>query len=381
MGKAVIIMILGSIGIFGIVNLTVNSRLSRDRDNAVDHFSNVQLRNICNSTAEIIMSRLGNNYYYRVNTAITETILGGTTKYTVKDVLVNGDSLIRIQITGTFGKRFAVSGSDGTLVSKTITLDVAKRFPAKFPTIPGTISARNLVEASGTFVIDGRDHDLFGALIANSGTFGIWTMNSFNQVGSCKVGGTASAIDYVPKKPGDPAIIKTNQVWTGGPYPTTPDEVLGGISNGIPEGALKTIAMSGVGGSQYTTNPASLSNPLKGVTYVELPIGGTWSGTDISGSGILIVHNSARDAALKNINSGNFTGLIIGNDVIRINSTIIGSLFLLCPNPSEGNFIGLGNGQLLFSRKAVEEAINFIAPYVHDYGFAKHRLVVKNWYE
>ncbi len=57
---------------------------------------------------------------------------------------------------------------------------------------------------------------------------------------------------------------------------------MGGTSAGFPSGFLKSYAQSGSGGSQYVTNPSSLTYPLTGVTYVE--ISGTWNSANITGS-------------------------------------------------------------------------------------------------
>jgi hypothetical protein len=156
--------------------------------------------------------------------------------------------------------------------------------------------------------------------------------------------------------PGDPNVIRTGQVWPGG-YPGTPDSVLGGARRGFPEGTLKAIAQSGVGGSQYVTNPSMLTYPLKGVTYVELPSGGTYKDMALNGSGILIVHNAAKNAQMRNIAPSTFTGLIIADDVIKIKNIIIGAVVGLSSNPPSGKFIGNGDGQVLYSSQAIRNAL------------------------
>jgi hypothetical protein len=192
-------------------------------------------------------------------------------------------------------------------------------------------------------------------LLAGSGTLGIWTTKTLSQSGNSKIGGTSGVVDYTPSKPGNSVIIATSQTWPGG-YPGTPDSILGGASQGFPEGTLKSIALSGVGGSQYTTDPSLLNSPMRGVTYVELPSGGLWQSMDISGSGVLVVHNTAKNAGMKNLNSGTFTGLVIGDDVVHIHTNIIGGLICLSPAPSEGNCIGNGNGTVLYSTEAIARA-------------------------
>lgn len=380
MGKAVLIMVLGSIAIFGILNLSINSGLTRDRDNSVDNYSNMQLRNICNSAAEILLARLGDNYGYRVSTTATINLLGGAAAYTVSDAVVNGDSLVKLSITAKYGKKYRTSDADAELLTKTINVYVKRRMKNPFPLgIKGAITARTDAKANGNLVIDGRDHLLNYSLVPKSGVWGIWTTADFQQSGALDVGGTDNLIDYVPSKPGNPAIIKTNQVYTGD-YLDSPDKVLGGDENGFYEGTAKSIAQSGADGSQYTTNPNTLTYPLKGITYVELPNNGSWGGPS-SGEGILIVHNSNKTAGLRNMNGGTFKGIIITDDINLYKSDVLGAIVSLTTSPSGGNIMGNGSGSIRFSRAAILNATGSIKNAVKDFGFAKHRLVVKYWYE
>jgi len=79
------------------------------------------------------------------------------------------------------------------------------------------------------------------------------------------------------------------------------------------------------------------------------------------GRAILIVHNNAKNAIMKNLNSGTFRGLLIAEDIIHIHATIVGAIVSLTPSPSAGNTIGNGSGFALFSNinilKATEGAI------------------------
>jgi hypothetical protein len=127
---------------------------------------------------------------------------------------------------------------------------------------------------------------------------------------------------------------------------------MGGPAKGFPEGTLKTIAKSGIGGSQYVTDPTTLSLPLRGVTYVELASGGSWISANITGSGIIVVHNAAKNAIIKTI-SGKFTGVLISDDIDKIHAKIIGAVISLTPAPASGNTIGNGTGDIFFSRQAV----------------------------
>jgi len=81
--------------------------------------------------------------------------------------------------------------------------------------------------------------------------------------GSSDAGGTVAETDFPPSKPAPAGTIEESANWGAFPFPDTPDKVMGGPSNGFPEGTLKDIALSGASGSQYATDPAAaLSFPL-----------------------------------------------------------------------------------------------------------------------
>jgi len=239
--------------------------------------------------------------------------------------------------------------------AKTIEI-IVRKVSSLPPGVRGAATANGPVGTNGSITIDGRDHDINGSLIAQNGTSGVFTASTYSQGGSSKVGGTdTGGTDHAPAKPGDPSVIQTNASWDDPStpevetMPTTPDQVMG-----YPEGTLKTMAQSGVNGSQYVTDPAALHFPLSGVTYVELPPGAQWIAIDFGdSSGILVVHNSSGNAVIKNLNAGTFKGLLIADDIVHIHTTIIGAVVSLTTGPSSGNVIGNGSGQVLFSRKAL----------------------------
>ena len=224
--------------------------------------------------------------------------------------------------------------------------------PPSLMDVRGAVSAAGPIQTLGRLVIDGRDHDRDGNLIPNSGVFGVSTLSSYTRGGASKVGGTDLAtIDYRPTKPPDAAIIDDWADWAAlGGFPTTPDEVVQ-----FEEGWCKNIATSGIRGSQYATDLADVSFPLSGVTYIEPPAGGVVSDIDFlsDSEGILIIHNGATDAYLKNLNYGTFRGLIITDDIIHIHATIIGAVVVLTPAPSGGNCLGNGSGEVLYSSATV----------------------------
>jgi len=494
MGRAAIIILIGSIILFGILNMNTITKLSSATDNSIEYNSTIGARNICNTMVEMILAKLANDAEYRVLTPEVKSIFNGTATYTVVEVesidqsdgedvdgrddhgaddhgeddhgaddghsnniknldnqyfqnnfdnstnyaglfsfnTNNSSNILDIE-NESFSSGFYDSGDEddhgeddhgeddhgeddhgeddhgedldeidevSVTESKIIKIYVSAELDGKIQTatvyvslpdggfIPdalmAAITANCPIETLGNLIIDGRNHTIDGTLKENSGTNGIWTTSSFRQRGNSNIGGTFESIDYIPSKPGNANIIKEGQTWTSGTYPTTPDKVLGGSSEGFAEGTLKSIAQSGEGGSQYVVNPDHLSFPLHGVTYVELESGGNWTSAKITGSGLLIVHNINSNAVLKNVNNGPFTGLLIADDIIHFHTELIGGIFILSPTPSDGNCLGNGSGSILYSSKAIASGVEDaggVGNLTTNYGFGKHRLKILTWYE
>jgi len=374
MSRFILIIVLGAFITYSITSLTQNKNVTQTTENSVDNYAETKARNVANSTLQLLMSQVADDYSWRVTTPVTKQIFDGEATYTVTDETFDGEDLIKYTVTANvFGK------------TKSITA-YSDNFPIRPLGFKGAITANNPVLSNGGLTIDGRNHTSSGNVVAETGTYAVWTTGTYTQQGTSVLGGTDLRLDYVPSKPGDPKIIKENQIWPGG-YPNSPDEVMGGSERGFTEGTLKTIAQSGINGSQYVTNPSSLSGgPLSGVTYVEMPTNtpqNTWEGVDIKGSGVLVVHNSAKNALMKNLNTGTFKGIIIADDMVHIHSTIIGILVILTPSPSGGNCVGNGGGKVLFSIETVQDALmeTDLEKRMFNYGFGNSRLYVKHWFE
>ncbi len=367
MGKYVLILILAAAASFTIINSNMNRTLNMAEDRAFGRYYETQCRNINNSVVEMLISQLADSTTWRAPGPVSiPSIFNGSAVYSVIDTLIGTTSYIRIAVTGTIGTV--------TMPLKVIALPFRSGFLPS--TVKAAISTNNDVGTLGTLIVDGENHDLNGNLLVSGGTLGIWSTGSVDQGGNSKIGATADGTNYSPQKNAGENIVSQLQ---GGGYPLTPDSLMGGTPNGYPPGKLKSVAQSGWLGSQYATNPATLTTPLQGVTYLELPNGGNWQSMDLTGSGILIVHNDFLNASMTNINSGTFKGLVIVDDCIHIHNTILGAIACLTPNPSAGNTIGNGTGKVLFSQEAISIAVqNSIVP---NYGFAKHRITIVKWYE
>jgi len=309
-------------------------------------------------------------------------LFGGTLVYTTKDTIFGTDSTIKLTIDSYIPDKYLTTS---IFIRKRVTPPVVPYLP---PEIRGSVSSGGNIETGGNLIVDGRDHDESGALIPGSGSYGVWTSGTLDQKGSSTIGGTSpSGIDYVPSKPALAGSYKDTSSIT---VASTPDQVLGGATGGFPEGTLKAIAQSGISGSQFVTNPGNLTYPLTGVTYIELPAGGSWEvggGVSLDGSGILVVRNTAGNAAIKNLNNGTFKGIIIADIIQNIHNRIIGSVFPLNTliNPQIGN----GGGEILYSQNVIKtqaalaksSALSLTTSPTNNFGFGNSRLYINGWWE
>jgi hypothetical protein len=373
MGKMILILLLGTIVIFGVLNININNGLNLATDKSLELYAAAGARNVANSAVQLLIARLGDNNAYRVNSPAETDLLGGNAEYTVIDDIIGTDTLVKINVQGTY------MGANSNISAHVKFPDGGSPvFPAA---VLAAITTNNPVQTLGKLIVDGRDHDLNGNLLPGKGTLGIWTTNSYSRGGASTVGGTYEKKDYAPSKKYSSDIVSSNQTWPDG-YPSTPEGILGGSDKGYPEGKLKSIAMSGSDGSQYVTDPSMLTYPLKGITYVELGNDETWQSMNIEGSGILIVHNKELNAKMKNLNTGTFKGLLVADDIVHIHAEIIGAVASLTPNPSEGNCIGNGDGSVLFSSEAIMSAMpSGGTDPILGFGFGKHRVELFDWYE
>jgi len=357
MGKALLFTILAMMLIFSLISVDMSRSTSIQSDNVTKYFDRLHGRNLAQAGVNMGLRRLVYNRNSR--SSFTTNFGGGGIVVSFEDAYYQGRSSIKITSTATLSDRssgYSFFGRDTTFTS------VAYVPKANVPRlIRAAISTNNHVTTGGGFIVDGRDHDTTGStVIPAQGVFGLWTSNTLTQTGTSTIGGTnIRGVDFAPSKPADTSIIRQSQT----PYPTSPDSVLGGPENGYPEGTLKAIAQSGIGGSRYTTDPSTLSYPLRGVTYIEIPAGSaTWLSCNITGSGILVVHNSTNTAFMKNVNAGPFRGIIICDDMSHVNAgvTIIGTIIALTRDPSTTNDFGNGNSQVLYSSDAVANALGNI---------------------
>ena len=340
MGKYSLMVVGGLVFTFGYITSNLNRVSEYFVDDLVDYYERAEARLAAGSVVHMSLAALCDSSTWRHGYS-NVSFGAGSGWATIEDsttdtTLSEGDV------------RLTAGGSSGSF-SDTVVVLVSLSPPAIPPGVHGGATANTTVDTKGNMYIDGRDHDLNGNLIiGGQGSMGISTTQSYSQGGNSKAGGTVGGVDYAPSKPASSAIVEENATYT---FPATPDDALGYAA-----GTLKAMAQSGTNGGQYVTNPSNLTFPLSGVTYVELASGSTWQSINLgASSGVLVVHNSAGNAKIKNINHGTFTGLVIADDIEKIHTTIIGAAIAMTTTPA-GDCIGNGSGQILYSRAALEQA-------------------------
>jgi hypothetical protein len=360
MGNSILILIAGSILIFGVVNVNTYKHLNSATGSAIDYYLDVQARNISNTAAEMILSTMyddtTNNY--KTKSPVEVSMLGATVIYTVTDAYVLGDSLLKVTVNTNFRgathQTVAYTGVLGGWVP---------------PFIRGAWTANgNLNQTISDMYIDGRDHEMVPPynLKPKTGVPGVSTSVPFVNTQFAEIGGTYKQVDYPMTFPENPDIIEL-YTW-GGNFPDNPDEVLG-----YPKGTLKSIAMSKKGGSQYVVDPGKLVYPLKGVTYIE-PKSSTEFSLELKSppigkfnQGILIVHRDkavSRVKELKEKSSSDppFVGLIITDYSFHHHLDILGAVIQISPN-LELNKECKGNKDhwVYYSSQAIIEATRIAA--------------------
>jgi hypothetical protein len=95
MGKAVIIILLSGILIFGIVSIQVNRSTSDVSQKTSDYYRDIYTRNIANSMLDILKTKLLEDTTYRVANFQTAQILGGNVIYKLIDTNFNSNRYIK----------------------------------------------------------------------------------------------------------------------------------------------------------------------------------------------------------------------------------------------------------------------------------------------
>lgn len=389
MGKASLILVLGTMTLFTLVSMSVNDRLLDSSKSSYTFYSNTHVRNIANSMVQLVLLEIANDYDYRVATEETKSLLGGSATYTVTTPTGDDSIYVKIDVTATY------NGVNKKVIAYAVIPD---GWVPPFMRASWTANA-DLNQTISDMFIDGRNYDLSGNIIPNTGRPGISSSVEFRNVDNAAIGGTGlNNIDYPMAYPEDPNAIEEFYNW-GSIFPETPDEILG-----YPEGTLKAIAKSGKYGSQYILNPgkkinkkdAGLNAPVSGVTYIEITDGieAELKFSGYGNSGIVVVHGPGRSSRLKGVkvdkhSDGVLTGILITDYSFHHHLDILGSVLQLSPNlelikECKGN----EDHWVHYSSEAIENATlitaqlsGLVGNNTNAYGFGSSRIKIARWYE
>ena len=236
---------------------------------------------------------------------------------------------------------------------------------------PAALTSNSSATLQGNITIDGRDHTINGTLNSDNGHTGACDENKpsvtltdstelVDANGSVNLNGHS---DYASNSP---------------PY-TTHDETIVYVSPedvlGLDPGDLDALI-------QNAATYVAPVDSLRGIVYVNGDYGaGEAGGNNVTGSGVLIVHNPLfnprehdpadplYDAAkvsdpkyapanLGNINGGTYHGLIIADKIDKINGDIdiIGAVVSL--SEIDVTIVGAGTAEILYSCSALQQAAN-----------------------
>lgn len=348
MGKALLIMVIGLAITLSFITMGAYERRGDAVSNSSASFSTSNAKNLAHCGANVALQYVTMDPSWC--SAVSTTSLGGGT-FSATSQREPASVNLRISATGAYAQ---------------CSHDVEVLVQTRAPNLRSAISANPPVQTLGTLTVDGRDYDEHGNVIPGQGGLAIECSDSITKGGSSVYGGTnESGQDFAPAGTFDPSIIRDYSFPDG--FPQTPDAVLG-----LASGTLRDYALSGANGSQFTTDPSTLTLPLRGVTYVELPNGAEWNSYNFVGgcTGILVVHSAAKDATLKNM-YGSFAGIVIADDIDKIHGTIIGNATVI-GDVASGNCIGNGEGYVLFSSYYIFNSL---------FDLPKSALKILSWWE
>jgi hypothetical protein len=327
-GSLVAVLIIAVISMMLIQSLAFSTRSALK--SSARHVSKVSVLNIAEAGKERVIARIRERtltFSANQNVAVYSNEAFGSGHYTVTCSTSLALDTVTIFSVGT-------QGID-TLKLKVVAYVQPDGNPNGW--IKAAVTARTDVSTLGNFEIDGRNYrdnnSNYGAL-DTGGVWGVAAGGTVTAGGSSAIGGNITA----PQKPALSGVTVNEFIDTSS-YPQTPEEVLG-----LSPGALDAYKVSSC--------PAQVS----GITYCET------ADNFVTGSGILIVHNSSGTASFGNYH-GHFKGLIIVDEVKHINgggASVLGAVFLLGRTVG-GNCFGNGNSKVHYSSKVLADALSLTA--------------------
>lgn len=232
----------------------------------------------------------------------------------------------------------------GVLGSNSSTIEVLLTKKKNLPIMTMSARCKNVVVAksnvsiNGNITIDGRDYDTLNNMVGG-GTHAIVSGGTVDVGGSAAVGGNTLA--PVGKKDYDKfkALLSKENVTMDSTY-NTPESYLGVAPGGL---------------DQFKVSTGELSTPFNSIMYVTESV----SHVNLDNcSGILIVHNAAKNAHL-HINQGNFKGLIICDIMDKANGNVqvLGAIVAIGDEGS--SHFGNGTAVLHYSKQSLDNLKTF----------------------
>ena len=123
MSRFVLIIVLSGFITYSIISLTQNKNVTQATENSVDNYAKTKVRNVANSTVQMLMSKVADDYNWRVTSPVTKQIFDGEATYTVTDETFDGEDLIKYSVTAN------VFGTTNQVIAYT----------DKFPFIPPSV--------------------------------------------------------------------------------------------------------------------------------------------------------------------------------------------------------------------------------------------------
>ncbi|MBN1760487.1 MAG: hypothetical protein JW863_19315 [Chitinispirillaceae bacterium] len=327
----VFILVIAVLGGIVMSSIFFTSRLTIKRSS--NRREKIGALNIAEAGKESFYAKLLNDKYFSLQPNTTVMVFAdqifGNGKFSVQCITAADIDTVTVQAWGQEGPN---------CVKLEIQAAVNLGLPLNFTgNVGGAVTARYSVDLTGGIDIDGRDYDSLNNLVGN-GTYGVYTCMSLNINGNAAVGGNGVA--PVDKK--DIASVRSSVCYERGAITSamaSPEAFLG-----VPAGSLDQFKVS------------SLPSHFEGIYYIEEDCGPVHFDNC---SGILIVHNSTFNTQLKINSNGSFKGLIICDEMNKINGTcdVLGAVVSLARTTS--STFGNGDAQIHYSSQLLANLINY----------------------
>ncbi len=102
MGRALLIILLSSILVFGIISIQISRVSAEATKSSTGQYRDYYAKNIANSMIDIIKNKLRDSTNYRVNNIVSGNLLGGTVTYRVVDTVLSSNNLVKVQVTASY---------------------------------------------------------------------------------------------------------------------------------------------------------------------------------------------------------------------------------------------------------------------------------------